>query len=115
MLPLCVPPPPDTDFKEVEAKLRAGLRIVGRWEHTTHELAAMQWASTEPGRHGWNGKYTDAVLAAFRERLDECLKMREANEELRKLLTPEECNSLNVDHVSDLQCLPFPQHPRRQR
>ena len=96
----CVARCPDSDFRDVERKLRGGLRVVGRWEHITNELASMQWADTGQGRHSWKGKYADATLASFRERVDECLKMREANEELRKLLTPEEANSLNVDHVS---------------
>lgn len=89
----------DSEFRVVEEKLRSALRIIGRWEHISNELTAMQWADTGPGRHTWKGKYNDTVLGMFRERLEECLKMREANEEVRKLLTADEINSLSVEHV----------------
>mmetsp|Transcript_17017 Transcript_17017/g.54247 ORF Transcript_17017/g.54247 Transcript_17017/m.54247 type:complete len:3325 (+) Transcript_17017:156-10130(+) len=84
-------------YAAVEGKLRDGLRLFHRWESMLKELCAQRWASKS--QHYWDGAAPDQMSIAFRNRLDEVLKMRDMHEELHKLLSSDEAASLQVDLV----------------
>ncbi|KAK3283536.1 hypothetical protein CYMTET_8768 [Cymbomonas tetramitiformis] len=84
-------------FKTVESGLRYGLRLMGRWERVTQDLTTLTWPRH---RHNWTGgKFDDKRMTETRHRIDEVLKMREMHQELSKLLSEDEAQTLRLDNV----------------
>ncbi|GBG64462.1 hypothetical protein CBR_g44347 [Chara braunii] len=64
------------NFRKVEMVLSHCLRVISRWENVTSELTKLTWPRFDA--HIWEGKpFEDKLLTAFRNRIDEILKIRE--------------------------------------